>query len=44
MIEKINEKNFLKVITSVTVRDVHSVVKTNTELMHRYCVRTFPIK
>ncbi len=30
---KSNERNFRKVTTKVTVRDEHSVVKTNTALI-----------
>lgn len=36
--------NLRNVTTSVTVNDAHSVVKTNTELMHKYCVKQFAIK
>lgn len=35
-IDRINDMNFLKVMTKVTVRDEHSVVKTYTELIHMY--------
>lgn len=43
MIENINEKNLRSVTTSDTVSDEHSVVKINTELMQRYCVKQLPI-
>lgn len=38
-IENSNDTNLRKVTTSVTVSDVHSVVNTNTEPMHIYCVK-----
>lgn len=37
--ENSNETNFRRVTTNVTVNDEHSVVKTNTEPMHMYCVK-----
>ena len=36
--------NFRKVNTKVTVNDVHSVVRTKTELIHTYWVSVLPIK
>lgn len=36
--------NLRSVTTRVTVNDAHSVVNTNTELMHKYCVTQFAIK
>lgn len=42
--ENSNDINLRSVTTSVTVNDVHSVVRTNTELMHMYCVIQFAIK
>lgn len=44
MIENSNETNLRSVTTKVTVRDAHSVVKTYTERIQRYCVTQFPIK
>lgn len=36
------ERNLRRVKTRVTVRELHSDVSVNTELMHTYCVRTLP--
>lgn len=36
--------NLRSVTTRVTVNDAHSVVSTNTELMHKYCVKQLAIK
>lgn len=36
--------NLRKVKTRVQVNDEHSVVRTNTELAHKYCVKQFAIK
>lgn len=44
IIENNREKNFLRVITKVTVNEAHSVVKIYTLLMHIYCVMTLRIK
>lgn len=35
-IEKISDTNFRNVTTRVTVNEAHSVVRTNTDLMHIY--------
>lgn len=43
MIENSSETNFRSVTTNVTVNELHSVVRRNTELMHRYWVRAFAI-
>ena len=37
---KSSEMNFLSVTTRVTVRLAHSLVRTKTAEMQRYCVRT----
>ena len=34
--------NLRKVSTSVTVKEAHSVVSTNTEFMQTYCVSMLP--
>lgn len=44
IIENNKEKNFLSVITKVTVKDAHSVVSMYTLLMHIYCVTTLSNK
>ena len=44
MIEMIRLTNLRRVSTKVTVSDEHSVVSTNTELMHTYCVSVLPSK
>lgn len=36
--EKRRLTNFLRVTTNVTTREGHSVVRTNTPLIHTYCV------
>lgn len=42
--EKRSDKNFLNVRTKVTVKELHSVVNTYTELIHTNCVITLKIK